>query len=304
MDIKAAFLQSKDLDRTVFVKPLRNLKKVGIIWELQKPAYGLNDSPRNWYNSLKGFLLKAGCKNCSLDPGLFYLQVERKLMGLILIHVDDFLVAGNAKFKNEIVKKIMMKYDISKHMTGTFKYIGITISQDSEFIKLDQNDYMQCVKIIDLDKGRQAQKNAMLTAEEKTQYLSLLGKISWLSYITRPDLKWDVYNYSRKNKSPTVQDLLDLNGVVSKFNQKKCIRFPKLDLKDNAKIVVYSETSFANMDEKVNSSRGYIIVLQAGENACVLTWAANKVSRVNARKRNASVSRRAKSCIVAKEHDC
>ena len=48
MDVKAAFLQSKKLDRAVYVKPPKNLKKAGVIWQLEKPAYGLNDSPRNW----------------------------------------------------------------------------------------------------------------------------------------------------------------------------------------------------------------------------------------------------------------
>ena len=68
IDIKSAFLQSQRLDRVVFVKPPRNLKKVGVIWQLEKPAYGLNDSPRNWYNSLREFLLSIGCVVCRYDP--------------------------------------------------------------------------------------------------------------------------------------------------------------------------------------------------------------------------------------------
>ena len=77
-----------------------------------------------------------------------------------------------------------------------------------------------------------------------------------------------------------MQDLLDLNGVVSKVYQRKKVRFPRLDMKNKVKIVVFADASFGNLDEKVNSSRGYVIFLSAGENACCLTWAANKVSRV------------------------
>ena len=37
MDIRAAFLQSKHLDRDVFVVPPRYVAKENLIWKLQKP---------------------------------------------------------------------------------------------------------------------------------------------------------------------------------------------------------------------------------------------------------------------------
>ena len=194
--------------------------------------------------------------------------------------MDDFLVCGNSEFRDSVLKKITQKYEVSKYTTGSFKYIGVNISQCKDYITMDQYDYSKNVKIVELEKGRRLQRQSPLTAEEKTSYLSLLGKLSWLSYITRPDLKFDVYTFARKNKSPTVQDLLDLNGAVSKVYQRKKVRFPRLDMKNKVKIVVFADASFGNLDEKVNSSRGYVIFLSAGENACCLTWAANKVSRV------------------------
>ena len=37
VDIRAAFLQSKVLDRDIFVKPPEDIKKPGVIWRLWKP---------------------------------------------------------------------------------------------------------------------------------------------------------------------------------------------------------------------------------------------------------------------------
>ena len=37
VDIRAAFLQSKVLDREVFVEPPADIKKQGIVWKLNKP---------------------------------------------------------------------------------------------------------------------------------------------------------------------------------------------------------------------------------------------------------------------------
>ena len=44
VDIRAAFLQSRTLDRDVFMKPPPDIRKEGIIWRLNKPLYGLDDA--------------------------------------------------------------------------------------------------------------------------------------------------------------------------------------------------------------------------------------------------------------------
>ena len=119
-----------------------------------------------------------------------------------------------------------------------------------------------------------------LNPDEITQYRSLQGKLSWLSNITRPDLKFDVYTASRKNQNPTVGDLKSLNKVVSKLNTQKSIKFPCLNLGAGTKLVVHSDASFGNLDDKVNSGRGYVIFLCQDNKACVLVWASNKIKRV------------------------
>ena len=43
-DIRAAFLQSRTLDRDVFVERPPDIKQHGIIRRLKKPLYGLDDA--------------------------------------------------------------------------------------------------------------------------------------------------------------------------------------------------------------------------------------------------------------------
>ena len=45
------------------------------------------------------------------------------LGNIILIHVDDVLYAGNAKFKTTVSKELMKHFEISKTFEGTFTYI-------------------------------------------------------------------------------------------------------------------------------------------------------------------------------------
>ena len=49
VDIRAAFLQAKTLDREVYVRPPKDQEKEGVIWKLLKPLYGLDDASRKFY---------------------------------------------------------------------------------------------------------------------------------------------------------------------------------------------------------------------------------------------------------------
>ena len=48
VDIRAAFLQSRTLDRDVFMEPPKDLKEEGALWKLKKPLYGLDDDSRKF----------------------------------------------------------------------------------------------------------------------------------------------------------------------------------------------------------------------------------------------------------------
>lgn len=280
IDIKGAFLQSEKLERMIHVRPPRQLKKPGIIWKLEKPAYGLSDSSRNWYISLSQYLVSIGCEKSRWDKALFYYRVSNKLCGIMLIHVDDFIMCGNLKFKEDVMKKLYIKYDISKHQRETFKYIGVNITQGKDYIKIDQQDYANSVKPVGVESSRMKDKDRILDEDEMTAYRSLLGKLQWIAGISRPDIKFDVFCSSRVGKDATVRNLIDLNKIVTKLRTEKFIMFPKLDLKENLSILVYSDASFKNLDNKVNSGRGYVIFLITGEVVCCLTWNSSKVNRV------------------------
>ena len=47
--MRAAFLQSNDLERTVLMKPPKEFRvSDDVVWKIKKPVYGLNDGARQW----------------------------------------------------------------------------------------------------------------------------------------------------------------------------------------------------------------------------------------------------------------
>ena len=70
-DIKSAFLQGKSLDRKVYVVPPAEANTSGVLWQLEKAAYGLVDGSSLFYLELKSKLENLGMREVSGEPGLF-----------------------------------------------------------------------------------------------------------------------------------------------------------------------------------------------------------------------------------------
>ena len=105
-DIKSAFLQGKELDRDVYIRPPKESKAPKhVIWKLKHGLYGLKDGARQFYESVKEELINLGFIQCKLDPAVFYVHKNKKLIGMICCHVDDFLHAGDNSF-DRLMKKL------------------------------------------------------------------------------------------------------------------------------------------------------------------------------------------------------
>ena len=283
LDITSAFLQSDKLLREVYIKPPADIRTTGIIWLLNKPLYGLGESARLWYFTLKKQVTELGCKMSILDKSVFlYFGSGGKLQGIIVTHVDDLLFCGTSNFRREVIQPILNKFKISRLKISIFTYLGWSVHQKEDHISVDQNDYSKLIKPALLSPSRKKALDDNLTEEEHKQYQSLLGKLLWLSSQSRPDLCYDTMEHSTLGKNPKVKDLLSLNKVTKKIDQgnaKTLFRAMNLE-KDKLQIVFYSDASLGNLPNKKSSGRGYIVFLTNGTIANAITWSSNKVKRV------------------------
>ena len=72
MDIKIAFLQSKELDQLVYLDLYKEANMPpGYIWKLSKWVYGLTDASRSWYPTPREELLKSEAVVSKYDQAIF-----------------------------------------------------------------------------------------------------------------------------------------------------------------------------------------------------------------------------------------
>ena len=77
IDIKAAFLQAKDLDWKVYLEPPKDIKKEGKLWLLKKPLYGLNDASRKFWLKVKQVFEDIGLKRLEGDEAFYFKHDEK-----------------------------------------------------------------------------------------------------------------------------------------------------------------------------------------------------------------------------------
>ena len=105
LDIATAFLQGKNLDRNIYLKPPKQANSPGVLWKLNKCVYGLDDASRFWYFRIREELNKLGCKMSKFDSAVFTYFTDI-LEGILVVHVDDFMWAGNEKFEGTVITKL------------------------------------------------------------------------------------------------------------------------------------------------------------------------------------------------------
>lgn len=283
LDVRAAFLQSDPLDRLILVKPPKEFRTdENMVWRLKKPVYGLKDGARAWFLTVKKELLDYGCTQLQLDNSVYVYHSDGKLAGFLVVHVDDFLAAGNAEFEEKVLRRLAEKFQIGTEKEGEFTYVGWNIKQNSHCITVDQIDYQKSIIPIEISTARKNQADYTLSDMEKKEYQQVLGKLQWITSQTRPDLRFRVLECSIKAAKPLVQDLINLNKVVNKLQKRTVvIMFPSFS-NDVSKLMIYAyaDASLNNLPDSVSSTRGFAIFLVSEQNAAIISWGARKIKRV------------------------
>ena len=281
IDIKSAFLQGDKLTRKVFVKPPKEANLPNKLWKLKKCLYGLKDASRQWYLRLKKTLKDNDFKKCKYDGGLFFVIKNGVLIGVVGIHVDDFLAAGNEHFMNVIIKDVLKAFMVGKAEQQTFMYTGFKINQDDQGITLDQSEYVENLEIFDLDPERLKMKDDMNQIEQ-TNLRQYCGSLNWAVGTSRPDLSFQMINLSTNFKGGKVSALKQAHSVMKQLKKKPAyIRISNLNNFDDCELWCYSDAAHRNLNNNTDSAGGYIIFIVNIKNGnCVpIEWRSNKIKR-------------------------
>lgn len=148
MDVKTAFLNG-EIDTDMYMEIPEGVEcteqfRRTKVCKLKKSLYGLKISPKKWDEKFSKEVRKLGLENDIHEPCLFTWRKNGKLV-LLLLYVDDLLLAGNDKKKIERVKSHLSRVFEMKDLGEPKIFLGIEIVRDrsNRTITLSQPMYTE-----------------------------------------------------------------------------------------------------------------------------------------------------------------
>ena len=221
--------------------------------------------------------MKVGLCNSKYDEALFYQKENDVLLGVIAIHVDDFIYGGYDEFENNIIKRVRSVFEVGTETSTPMKFLGMNVDQDDNYeITFNQNDYLSDINIKEsIIKG---DKRRDLSAEEQRDFRGIVGQLNWITSRTNPIISFDVCQLSTKLSQATVGDFHYARKVIQQAIKPVTLNF--VNLQAPVYLLAYCDASFANLPDG-SSQGGYIIFLaDAKRNVSPIAWCSKKLQRV------------------------
>ena len=278
---------------------------------LLRALYGLKQSPREWYITLREFLERFGYVRLTKDHSVF-IHGNGVVVG---IYMDDILMLRpSKKVISELKEQLDTRFKM-KHLGDMSYYLGMSVTRDwkSRTIWINQSGFAkQLVEQLDLincntastpmDCGSElhaAPDDYTADKEDAAGYRSLVGALQWLVTMTRPDLAYSVGKCGRWSNNPTSEHLTAVKRITrylaGTLDYGLCYG-PKdvsRGINPDGKLVGWTDSSWADCKDTSRATSGYIYQLWNGpiswsskrQDLCTLSTAeAEYVGQANAAK--------------------
>ena len=333
MDVKSAFLQSDYITEEVelYGEPTADMRRllsemVGLqedeVMRMMKPAFGDVRAPRQWNETAdRSLTQEVGMMKHQLD-GCIYMSIraattedEEYLVsevngqrvvvdGLMGLHVDDIVVAGEGVYNPEDVKEpngepscfaerlhvLLHRFKFGSVDYGEkMVFCGCQLQQsvDLRTINLDLENYIRHTKPITLEKARKQDGEDKLTPREQSMLRGLLGALAWPANQVMPHLSASVSLAQAATSNAKVSNITEANKILrfAKETADIPLVFRAHGEDGQIRFGCYTDASWATRPD--GSSQGGWLVFIASENEMnsnkpfpltIIDWASRKVA--------------------------
>jgi hypothetical protein len=211
-DFVAAYLNAP-IDEEVWVAAPEGLEVVeGEACLLQKALYGTKQAARCWWKHLSGTLADLGYTSSYYDSSVYTLS-NKETRSIIWVHVDDGIVTGSSdKALKQLESQLKGSLEI-KWNEGLTSMVGVKIQRTTSGFNLTQPNLIN--KVLEerwdgvtthhtpLPEGYTATMEPDEVGVNPSDYLSIIGSLSYVAVGTRPDIAYSVNYLARFSSKPS-----------------------------------------------------------------------------------------------------
>ena len=300
-DVKAAFLSGVEFDREILVqlpKDCGPLLGCGgnnpVLMKMLKSAYGLADAPLLWFREATRRLQALGWTPQLLDKCTFgYYNPKTKVLdGILVLHVDDMLLAGDVTGEfGKVVTELRKNFEFGKWETVTEKtpvtYCGGLLEKVNDGVTLSFEQYLR--KILPMTVKKDRDPKVELSPFEKTKCRGLLGALQWPGGQGVPSLTASTSIIASELAGGNGESMLALNKTLrfAKETSKYPLKFSKFTdgFKDLC-LLCFCDAAFG-VRKDLASQGGFLVMLTDksvlhGKKVkySILSWKSFKLPRV------------------------
>ncbi|CAL1406718.1 unnamed protein product [Linum trigynum] len=283
MDVKTAFLHG-DLEEEIYMEQpegFKKEKKEDYVCRLRKSLYGLKQTPRQWYKKFESVMGEQGYMKTTSDHCVFVKKFPDGDFIILLLYVDDMLIAGQNVSKINDLKKELSKSFAMKDLGPAKQILGVRIIRDrgAKKIWLSQEKYIEKVlQRFNMDNAKAVScplanhftltsKQSPSTEKEKAEmdkipYASAVGSLMYAMVCTRPDIAHAVGVVSRFLSKPGKEHWEAVKWILRYLRGSSKM---SLCFGDGEHVLVgYTDADMAGDVDSRRSTSGYLITLSGG----------------------------------------
>jgi hypothetical protein len=271
VDIATAFLYAY-LKEETYAKPPPPIRlPPGHVWLLKRALYGLVQSPRAWFQTLKLQIIKLGFRQ-SLYESCIYIHTTRPI--IISVVVDDLSIFTSS---NEHAQ--WFKAELSRAFTTTDEeddniYSGMQINCTTDTTTLHQSAYASKIlqrfdfnglppaKIPVKPSDRPTKNTDKVNLSLQKTYLEKYGSLNYLPTMTRPDLAYSMSRCGRYMANPSQDHMNALDNIYAyiKSTSQTSITYSKHE----PTIQGYVDADWVGCLDTRRSTTGWVFTLAGG----------------------------------------
>ncbi|KAE8730652.1 putative galacturonosyltransferase 6 [Hibiscus syriacus] len=283
LDVKTAFLHGNLEEEIYMLQPegFEEKEKKNLVCRLNKSLYGLKQAPRCWYKRFDSFIMCLGYNRLNADPCAYFKRSGDNDFVILLLYVDDMLVAGPNKDHIEELKAQLAREFEMKDLGSANKILGMQIHRDrsNRKIWLSQKNYlkkilsrfsMQDCKPIStpLPINFKLSSSMSPSSEEermemsRVPYASAVGSLMFAMICTRPDIAQAVGVVSRYMANPGKEHWNTVKRILRyiKGTSNVALCYGGSNLLING----YVDSDYAGDLDKSKSTTGYVFKVAGG----------------------------------------
>jgi hypothetical protein len=255
---------------------------------LHKSLYGLKQSGRNWHKKIDGWFRGYGFHSSSADPCLYVKFGSSGEIEVIVLYVDDLIIASNSRTMADKFKQAISKEFSMKDLKELDWILGMAIKRNREkrVMEISQTAYIDMM----LAKFRMADCKPLLRPMEgiltkmnrkdikpDSEYMKLVGSLLYVALVTRPDIAFAVQSLGKHLQAASTEHWIAAKHVLRylKGTREIGLRYTG-NTTGSFTLIGYADADYAGDKDNRRSTSGYAFTLSHGDDVNTIDWKAKQ----------------------------